>query len=417
MTILYLANLDDIEISDVVEEVAAWAISYDNFYVYSRNRALCKELKDNVLSCHQVNLNVVCLSSVFPLREVGTVLGFMLGFTRVQFVSLDTLVEHVVDYTNIYITESGGEDCYGLSRKYSGNSIKMTGVAPVFQLRLVRSISSMLSLCEIDKRFMTGDSFLTDSDIFNREGDTDFDCLKLRDFLAAESEYLALFSSELGFSSNLRSKKSTFLSMCKSVIPVTSSSFPETRGFPSIFKVLSAYFYFCSDIKVMKESNNSAFLYAFRALETYCDGLLIYLNLATVGNVYNASGQLKKRDAFKLLSTGQSVMGFGGKWGLVKSNATVVSAVNQSLINKISLALRFRNKFNLTHGDLKINSSVLSSMQSDIMLFITSVDNKLLQKGFEWSALKSQFDDFITYNPLEELRNLVNHSFPFEVVS
>lgn len=414
---LYLSDLDGLFIdSCILENIAVLALEYGSYFVFSASVTVCNNVKESVQLEHGVDVKFVVLGDGFPKKEASAVLGFLLGYHNVNSVCLSNLEESTVNYQNDYFINEEFLNCYDFIRKYSNYNANYSSVNPVFYRCLKDSLTSILNLCEVDVRLMTGSGFLMRNDEYERRYDTDLDCISLKDFIASKENYLNAFSLVGGFSSDLVAKKVSFLSMFESIVPSSSSNIPSFRGYPSSYKVLSVYFDLCCSIKKSISSLNSAFLYAFRSLEVYCDGLLISQDLAYIDDYYNNSGELKRRNTFMLKETNRPVMGFGTKWGLLRNSEFVINNVNDETLSNIDKALLFRNKFNLTHGDLKIHSLDLELMQTDVSSFISAMDSVLQQNGFEWGILRNAFSEFISYDTLNELKSLMANKFSHEFV-
>lgn len=413
---LYLSIIDGIDInSEVIEEISAWAFAYDNYYVFSRSGELCRAVVAQVSLDHGVDLKAVVISSTFPVEEAAVVFGFYFGFYAVETVCPVTAEFDYNDFSSVYFVDAEYLDCYKLVQLYSDCEFPLIGSIPVFQSSFKHALASLLALCEIDKKLMTGEGFLPNVEPFYRSDDTDLDCVRLSEITASECAYINFFEYEPGLSEALVNRKKSLLSMLGSIVP-ESSTMPSFRGYPSSYKALSAYFSLCSDIKLSLGAENSCFLYEFRALEVYCDGFLISQGVAEIGNIYRGRDQvLRFRDTFKL--NGDRVLGFGKKWGCVRREQVVVSSVDESLLSKIDKAHNFRNKFNLTHGDLKITSNDLVSMRSDVQDFISRVEGATFQVDNSWVDMKRQFREFISYDVLYEMKELMRSKFPFEIIA
>jgi hypothetical protein len=139
--------------------------------------------------------------------------------------------------------------------------------------------------------------------------------------------------------------------------------------------------------------------------------------IATIGNAYYSDGNLQKRDAFKI--NNRFITGFGKKWGKVKNDSlvsTAITAIDPSLIPDINSAHNLRNIFNLTHGDLKLTDNVLQRIQAVIKRFIVGLDATLAHPGFEWDTILNEFEDFLTYDFIDDLRSSVEKDFCIEII-
>ncbi|WP_354625262.1 hypothetical protein [Psychromonas sp. MME2] len=175
---------------------------------------------------------------------------------------------------------------------------------------IIRCLNSLENIANLNMQLMYKGSFLNKAEIHNRENDTCFDNICLKEFVEGEKKYREMFESQIVISETFKIKKLDFFNLVNAVRPSNSNSIQLINGYPVVYKLYSSYLFECAKIKKNLGFISSSFMYFFKSLETYCDGFLIYAGLGEINDYYNKKGELKRPDA--LLVNGSFIPGLEG---------------------------------------------------------------------------------------------------------
>lgn len=372
----------------------AYPLFFDRLYIVNRTGD-CYNRFINYISAESYFINSslpqLSIISLISLRNIDSEIYFFEGEKKFSIVERSIRFSDISIFNNdMYSVE------YFVNYKYYVKRIDELRITPDVCGMMRSFFISQQNLSKIDFDFLAGESFLATSDVYLRKNDTCFDNISLKELVAGKLLYEDFFKNDICHSlDNLKYKKELF-SMGVSMISDQSSNLQMIDGYPAIYKFYSALFFYIGLVKYSLGFIASAFMFFFRSLETYCDGFLIMNGLASIGDFYNKSGQIKGRDVFLL--NGHPVNGFGAKWGEVMSTA-YGNQISSKTKNYLSDMKSLRNNFLLAHGDSKVNNAVVNDFSAEVRNLIFCLESTCSQINCNWKLVLTKIENAFRINP------------------
>ena len=260
----------------------------------------------------------------------------------------------------------------------------------------------LLSLKSNELEFLKGNSNLNKTQLNMRVNDNTGDVLELKELVALNSKYLKFNQDNNNKLSSYSSNKTRVLSAFITNNFDRYGDIIEINSYPKVYKNLSAFIFICADESYYASNFSSAYLLYFRAFETYCEGVLIALNLGKVANYKN------KGKTFQLLVNNKYIvpMGFGKKWGAIEST-NVLDNCSSSDISNLEKHKNLRNILLYTHGEFIVNSEILNEFKVTVTNVITEMDTKLIQSNFPWEKVVEEYKSLFIYDPFKHVADLL----------
>lgn len=299
-----------------------------------------------------------------------------------------------------------------MNKKFFGNELQKElknclyriegeNLSPTLKYNLSGFINLLSVTASYDERFLSKDCFFDCSEVWGRKDESYLNMLDLIDIEKIKLKYdREIFVSYI-CTNSLRRKKNLCLTDFQSFKNRGNHELVKVQDYPSALKLLSAFYIKAAKYKILAEVLSSSFMYAFRALETYCDGLLIHKSKAHIGNALRGNEIFKENT---LLVRDKFVSGFGAKWKIIKE-FDEFDCIEQAVKDDLDNIYTLRNSFVLTHGNIKITKNIVEQSIRVISDFISSYDNSIHQTTSNWTNVYLRVEEFTDLNIVEELNN------------
>ncbi|WP_115334608.1 hypothetical protein [Shewanella baltica] len=388
----------------------AYPVFFDRLYIVKRTEG-CYNRFINYISAESYFINsslpLLSIISLISLKVIDSEIYFFEGEKNFSIVDRRIRFSDISSFNNDMFSVD-----YFVNYKYYIKKIDELRVTPDVCSMMRNFFTSQQNLSKIDFDFLAGESFLATSDVYLRKNDTCFDNISLKELVAGKLLYEEFFKNNICHSlENLKYKRELF-SLGVSMISGQSSNLQIIDGYPAIYKFYSALFFYIGLVKHSLGFIASAFMFFFRSLETYCDGFLIMNGLASIGDFYNKSGQIKGRDVFLL--KGHPVNGFGAKWGEVIATA-YGNQINSKTKNYLSDMKSLRNNFLLAHGDSKVNNVVVNNFSTEVRNLIFGLEASCSQVNCNWKLVLTKIENAFRLNPYLNFFEYLDNSNIFSI--
>ena len=277
-------------------------------------------------------------------------------------------------------------DSFGLnSENHISCSTQVEYLHPIVKSKVQSVCAEYNEFNSLVIRLLNGYSFLSDSMLRSRCGDSDLDGLQLRE-LKAFNDYL---SSVVGGFSVIQPDVQRVISYFNSLInvcPTNSTELSTTatgaamqNGFPCVYKVMSVFHFLGYELSLQRKLYNKAFMHLFRSYECYSCGAMF---------LYGAeiSDELKKgvleKDIYKLGTA--RVFGFGTVFKAVGKEFNVLGDSDYQMCD---FYLKLRNKFHYPHGDVKVSEGLLHEFSRSVIRQLLNLERRGNQKHFLWKRI------------------------------
>lgn len=154
-------------------------------------------------------------------------------------------------------------------------------------------------------------------------------------------------------------------------------------GFPLVFKILSVIHYYSAKVQELKGNYNISFLHYIRSVECFIDG---YLIIKTVGG-FNALDEF--------IVDGKTRKGAGAKFTRA---GDFDSLAMQPFFPIIDSLIKLRNKFFLTHGDMRVCDNIVSDFSRNISDLFSFIESNNQHINFKWSAALKEIEEVMDIN-------------------
>ncbi|WP_421506488.1 hypothetical protein [Erwinia rhapontici] len=295
---------------------------------------------------------------------------------------------NAVDY-DVLLKDSDEEKINKSILSLSSSTFLLSSINTIFK--------TLINLKKEINRFLDGDSFLDMSYNINCTNNSDLSCLSLNEYEKLIDVMKCFSKSEFDYLNvNLKNRISD-LSFFLNLVPVISSNVNDLNrrnnfnhdAFPSIYKFISIIHYESALHALSDKRSMLAFLHAIRAMELYLDGFLIYAGSAKISDYNDKFGNFYK-DVFLL--NGRPVNGISKK---VDEAISIMNARKSKIEKEIKDIVKLRNKFILTHGNIKICKDITNDSITKIYNFIMFLEPVNQKANFEWKVVKKRFHSLI----------------------
>ena len=278
--------------------------------------------------------------------------------------------------------------------------VASSSLSSTLKFNLNNYINFLENISTYNERFISKDGFFLDSEVWNRKDETYLEMLNLNELDKVIGFYQTSVFSYYLCTSSLRQRKISCLNDFFNFRNNDNLNLLQVDGYPISIKLLSSLFIKAAEFKLSSNVISSSFMYAFRALEAYCDGLLVFFGRARIGDALNRQGQIFKPNT--LLVNNRFVSGFGGKWSEIKNQAEF-NAIDPVLINKLYEIKELRNNFVLTHGSVKITKRISRDAIDVISGFILAFEDEINQQASRWFNISHRLDEFLSIDVYNEI--------------
>lgn len=278
--------------------------------------------------------------------------------------------------------------------------VASSSLSSTLKFNLNNYINFLENISTYNERFISKDGFFLDSEVWNRKDETYLEMLNLNELDKVIDFYKTSVFSYYLCTSRLRQRKISCLIDFFNLRNNNNLNLLQVDGYPISIKLLSSLFIKAAEFKLSSNVISSSFMYAFRALEAYCDGLLVFFGRARIGDALNRQGQIFKPNT--LLVNNRFVSGFGGKWSEIKNQAEF-NAIDPVLINKLDEIKELRNNFVLTHGSVKITKRISRDAIDVISGFILAFEDEINQQASRWFNISHRLDEFLSIDVYNEI--------------
>ncbi|MEG9401052.1 hypothetical protein [Vibrio cholerae] len=301
---------------------------------------------------------------------------------------------NVLNYSGVF---------FGTKARYKLSSLKAEVLASNISSALKYSVCQYINFLDnisfYDEKFIAKDCFFDKNEVWSRKDETYLDMLNIVELEQLQKFYnLNIFNSYLCTESLSKSKK-----LCLNDFHILANKnkidFKKTDDFPTALKLLSVFYIKAAEFKLSSGVLSSSFMFAFRALEVYCDGLLVYYDMADIGDAKNKDKTFKRNT---LLVNGRFVSGFGSKWNLIKDKPEFKN-IELSAVEFLNNVKELRNNFVLTHGNVRVTSCIVRDAISAVSNFIVKYEAEINQITTPWCDVSKRVDDFLLIDIVNEV--------------
>ncbi|MFS1914777.1 hypothetical protein [Vibrio sp. 10N.286.46.E10] len=278
--------------------------------------------------------------------------------------------------------------------------IASSTLSSTLKYNLSNYINFLENISTYDERFISKDGFFLDEEVWNRKDETYLEMLNLNELDKVRSFYQSSVFDYYLCTNAFKERKISCLNDLFSLRNNSDLSLKLVDGYPISIKILSSFFIKAAEFKLSSNVISSSFMYAFRALEAYCDGLLVFFGRARIGDALNRQGEIFKPDT--LLVNNRFISGFGGKWSEIKTQDEF-SSIEPNLINELEKIKELRNNFVLTHGNVKLTKQISRASIDIISSFILAFENEINQQASKWYNISHRLDEFLSIDVFDEI--------------
>ena len=289
-------------------------------------------------------------------------------------------------------------------------------ISPELDIKKLNNLSD--NFLDFIENIFCGKSTIEFSNNEKRKNESDLDSLLLKEF--------KFYSDKKNWNGFLKDHEYAFLhSLVDKIIKEINVFFQctpklnskelkepkEIKGFPAIYKYLSVIHFIAGDLAEKKKLYSINFLHLVRALELYIEGHLIKNKQARFDRKGFLSFINKDKENVKRL-------GAGAKLDLMRNQLQKENNILK-YIDDVELFIKLRNKFYLTHGDIRICSNGIEKFKKLLIIFISELDRHNFQETFLWNDIYKEMKktfllkkEDIIYNILIEKNNIniTNHN-------
>ncbi|WP_272660923.1 hypothetical protein [Providencia sp. PROV150] len=372
----------------LVQNVFMLSSEYENYMIISNDSANIEIWKKNIKASHGKDIDSLVLDSSVYMPCVEFFLGEMECFKNKTLLNVDIKSFDVFEQVSIscILDDVFLDDGMTIERS------SLSSIDSIIRNEIDSLNGIYQNIFDIIHDIFVGKSeaSLTEN-INNISLFTDFSSLSLSEvkkkFFKLSNLKESNYSYVNDFIRNVRRYFNySFLTIPQS--PVNISSLSATNkycqdGFPLVFKVISVIHYYSAALCEMKKDYSLSFLHMVRAVECYIDGLLLMNNNAsyTASNEYAVNGKLRKGATYKLSLASQS-----------NNNGQMLQ---QACYKNVLKYMEMRNKFFLTHGDIRVCENIISDFSSNVSDLISYIENHTMQINFRWVKAYSDLSSLI----------------------
>ncbi|ECF3749760.1 hypothetical protein E4A08_08345 [Salmonella enterica subsp. enterica serovar Hull] len=408
---IYFSILHD-NSEDTKLSAAAAADKYKDklFFLISNSSSIIEDNIDYINSNFNLRCNIVLLDQKWLLDIVPFFIHDM--FNNKQKI-IQVLLENNLETKDIF--PSGDLINIAIGKTISGESLDENTIEnPIIRDQISRIVRTLIVVQRSIIKYYIGESVFNPSINISNRAKTDFNGLKLQEYITSLQNIQKLGNTGLPKLDEYINNKLITLKRYLPIIPNTPNDIiDKTRpsnslhdGFPTIYKLLSCLQYKSALLSMEYNNPNSAFLHSIRTIETYIEGFLIYANVATISDYYNRRGVLSEKDAFMI--NNNKLSGFGKKYA---SAGDVNNLKNHKFYVKIREMIDLRNKLYLTHGDMKACSLLTKQSLYYIIDFINYIDNISNQRSLPWKKIYRDIDKSVKFDFYGVTKSSLSHIF------
>lgn len=383
---IYFSTLyDDSEETKLSAAAAADKYKDNWFFLISNSSSIIEDTVNFINRNFNLKCNVVLLDRQWLLDTVPFFIhDIFKSKEKITYVMLENNLETKVISNNENLVN------LAIKKIRTGESLDKDIIEnPIIRSQISKIVRTLITAQNYIIKYYIGESTFTPSINISNRTKTDFDGLKLEEYITSMQNVQKLVNTGLLKLDEYISNKLIKLKRYLPIIPqIPNDIIDKTRpsnslhdGFPTIYKLLSCLQYKSSLLSMEFNNPNSAFLHSIRTIETYIEGFLIYANVATINDFYK-KGVLSEKDVFMI--NNKKLSGFGTKYA---SAGDVNNLKTHKFYDKIREMIDLRNKLYLTHGDMKACSMLTKQSLFYIIDFINYIDNCSNQKSLPWKKI------------------------------
>lgn len=280
------------------------------------------------------------------------------------------------------------------------SKILSSSLSPILKDNIVKYVSFLDNVSIYDERFISKDGFFVENEVWNRKDESYLEMLNLVELDKINDFYHESVFNFYLCTNHLRQNKSSCLNDISGLRNNNDVNFIKIDGYPISLKLLSSLYIKAAEFKLSSNVLSSSFMYSFRALEVYCDGLLVFFGKARIGDALNRNGQIFKPNT--LLVNDRFVSGFGGKWTEIK-NKNEFRAIDSNIISEVERIKELRNNFILTHGNIKITKEIAKYTIDVVSDFIISFEDEINQQAAKWVNISERVNKLLYFDIYSEI--------------
>ncbi|HEP8651911.1 TPA: hypothetical protein VDU35_004193 [Pseudomonas aeruginosa] len=401
---IYFSILD----GDTLDEdqralLSAAVIEYGAFSIVSRSERLLMDVSQRVHTSTEIRPTCILVSGGALLATAENFLALAYPNDNVdrRFFKFDLNDASIEEITQL--SDSG---FFSDNENRVQYRLKLEGIHPIVRNLIDTTCTQHHELTSLISQLLIGYSFLPDSTLRKKSGDSDLNGLQLQELDAFISH---LKNIAHGFIS-IKNEIDSIVNYCTTLLAVRpasaadlSNSHPSAtlqNGFLCAYKVMSVLHYLSYELAMQRKLYNKAFMHIFRSYECYSSGAL-FLDNARIANHTTKHGTT--RDVY-IIGKNDKVRGFGQVFDCLGIYFKLTRDKNYQICKSY---LKLRNRFHYTHGDLKPSESLVRDFSQAALRQILKLEKIGKQKTFQWKAVYRQTKQHLMASPSEMVRAAV----------
>jgi len=379
----------------LISNASLLAEEYENYVLISNDSDDLKCWCKTILNETGVSVTPFLLTQNAYLPVVRYFVYHLDFFKGKKLYYADLLTLDITD--NINISELLNNSCQGLKINNELNlnveAIKDIGGMIKNDIVTLRNIFNNILNNKLD--FFIGKSNFSPVINLQNLAGSEFSSLALKEIKSKSYNFNSISTSGYDYIDNILKDIKKCIQNLFIAIPTSSTDILNTSvssrycqdGYPIVFKLMSIIHFFSSKIHEDIGNYNIAFLHIVRAVECFIDGYLITKGIGSYNTLeeYVVNGRPRKGAGYKFNQAGN-----------------YDSLLNEQSYVKIKNLIEMRNKFFLTHGDMRVCENIVTNFSKDLVDLISHIETNNHHVNFKW---------IVSYKEIENCMNINAASF------